>query len=632
MDRDGTTRPPTARGSAHDEPDENATGSDRGMPAPHPGSPARETVEREAAMRRAAAAIRDGGDGGPPPRHPDRGIANPGLARRAFAVLADNSRGYAIFLLNPDGIITFWGESARLMKWWTREQAEGGHLRMLYPDGGSEDGTAEQHLREAAATGEYTGEGHRVRSDGSTFWGGITLTALHHPDGTLAGFVKLTRDLTAQRVTEAAREAALEAADTANRQKSTFLATMSHEIRTPLNAILGYTDLMRLELTGPMSGKQRQYLDKIRSSGQHLLGLVEDVLSLSQAEAGRLSLAREKLRAGDVVAKALGMIEPMARERGVEIVNAVAGLAADHWSWGEEERVTQILLNLIQNAVKFSERGNRVIVSAGTADELPPDVERLGTEGPWVYFRVEDTGPGIAPEQITRIFEPFTQVDESATRRHSGSGLGLAISRHLARLMRGDVIARSEVGLGSTFLLWLCAAPAEEAASAPEPGEELGRRGAGTLHEIKYVMLAELERILSAYIERVRSDPAVSRARASSPAELEDHLASFLTDVAVTLASMELGSAGESDALQSGTAIERTIAEHHGRQRARLGWNEQEIRREFEILRQEVAGAVRRRVRRPRPREVEEMVQVLNEFIDRAEHVSLASYRLLMGE
>jgi PAS domain S-box-containing protein len=166
---------------------------------PHPH--ASETAEREAAFRRARARRLE-----PDPRE-TRGTAvrsaiwdhNP-----AFAALADNVRDYAIFLMDRDGVMTFWGEGAHLMKWWTREEAKGGHLRMLYPEGGSEDGTAEEHLHEAEIQGEYVGEGCRVRRDGSTFWAGVTLTALRDPEGDLIGFAKTTRDLTARRATEQA--------------------------------------------------------------------------------------------------------------------------------------------------------------------------------------------------------------------------------------------------------------------------------------------------------------------------------------------------------------------------------------------------------------------------------------------
>jgi PAS domain S-box-containing protein len=148
--------------------------------------------ERRAARLRARAA---GSDTARP--RPDL------LSGLAFVSLAENVRDYAIFLMDSEGVICYWGEGARLMKWWTKAEAEGSHLRLLYPEDGSEDGTADDHLREAAATGEYTGEGQRIRSDGSTFWAGVTLTALRDPAGQLVGFAKVTRDLTVRRAAEA---------------------------------------------------------------------------------------------------------------------------------------------------------------------------------------------------------------------------------------------------------------------------------------------------------------------------------------------------------------------------------------------------------------------------------------------
>jgi len=468
----GAPSTPGTSGIAHHPPGNGAGAA---------GGGAAEERERAAAWRRAQERERlgagaHGGNGGAPPA----GV-EPEVMQKAFAALAESVRDYAIFLMNPDGIITLWGEGARLMKWWTREQAEGGHLRLLYPAGGSDDGTAEAHLAEAAERGEYTGEGMRVRSDCSTFWAGVTLTALRDERGKLLGFSKVTRDLTARRAADEELAAASQAAhlarvaaERASRAKSEFLATMSHEIRTPINAILGYHELLDIEVQGELTNGQRTYLSRAMASGRHLLALVDEVLDFSRLEADRTAVSRDAFRLGHIIGGAIELVAPQARARGLELVDAASGYASAVLAWGDEGRARQVLINLLSNAVKFTEPRNgqagRITVSAGMAQQPSPDAELTG-EGPWAYVRVEDTGRGIAGDQLRAIFEPFVQGDMALTRTHGGTGLGLAISRRLARLMGGDLTARSEVGTGSDFVLWLPAAPGE--AVAREGGDGL---------------------------------------------------------------------------------------------------------------------------------------------------------------
>ncbi|HEV7589408.1 MAG TPA: PAS domain-containing sensor histidine kinase [Longimicrobium sp.] len=471
-----------------------------------------EQREREAAWRRGREhAARD----------PHVGAAHPAVAARAFAALAENVRDYAIFLMDTGGVITFWGEGARLMKWWTKEEAEGGHLRLLYPPGGAEDGTAEAHLAEAAERGEYTGEGQRVRSDGSTFWAGVTLTALFDGDGAPLGFAKVTRDLTARRAAEAAMRAANEAAeeafraaeaartqsDEANQAKSLFLATMSHEIRTPLNAVIGYSDLLDLEIAGPLTDLQRSQLRRIRGSSMHLLGIIDEVLDFSRVEAGRVEVDRSAVRLARPIEAALQMVQVQAAHRRLQLTDAVSRLAADVPCWGDEGRVRQILVVLLSNAIKFTAPGGRITVSAGTAARPSPDAQLRGP-GPWAYVRVEDTGHGIPAGRLSAIFEPFEQADMALTRQHGGTGLGLTIARRLARLMGGDLTVRSEVGTGTAFFLWLAAAPEEALTSALSRGGHVDPPGPGVFLEVRDVIFAELERLLHVYVGRLRSDPA----------------------------------------------------------------------------------------------------------------------------
>jgi PAS domain S-box-containing protein len=433
---------------------------------------AREARERDAARRRGLEAARAGGAHSAERPHPERRVERRAVraAERAFAALAENVRDYAVFLLDPDGIITYWGEGARLMKWWSVAEAVGAHLRMLYLDGGSEDGTAEAHLEAAARTGESVSEGRRVRSDGSTFWAGVTLTALREADGTLLGFAKVTRDLTARRAADAALVAAAEAerarasAEAVADAKSQFAATVSHEVRTPINAVLGYADLLAAGIEGPLTAGQRAFVERLRTSAQHLLGVVEDVLDLSRIDGHAAVVERRVGRVGDVVAAALALVEPQARQRGLELVEDLRTQAEGLSYFGDEARVRQVIVNLLANAVKFTQPRDgapgRVTVSAGAATEPAAVVHHPGA-GPWVYVRVEDTGPGIPEEQLGTIFEPFVQVGRRGNDPVGGAGLGLTISRRLARLMGGEISVESAVGVGSAFVLWLPVAPIE---------------------------------------------------------------------------------------------------------------------------------------------------------------------------
>jgi PAS domain S-box-containing protein len=231
-------------------------------------------------------------------------------------------------------------------------------------------------------------------------------------------------------------------AEEANKAKSAFLAMMSHELRTPLNAIGGYVQLLEMGIHGPVTNAQLEALGKITRSQRHLLRLINDVLNLARIEAGRVDYDLETFPLREVIDTVMPMVEPQFAARRLRCeLDVPPELAA----YADREKVQQILLNLLSNAIKFTPADGCVSVD-GFVD--PGHEDR-------VYLRVRDTGVGIPQERLEDVFEPFVQVDVSHARRTEGTGLGLAISRDLARGMGGDLRARSEQGVGSSFTLTL---------------------------------------------------------------------------------------------------------------------------------------------------------------------------------
>jgi len=235
-------------------------------------------------------------------------------------------------------------------------------------------------------------------------------------------------------------ESARREAEAASRAKGQFLAVMSHELRTPLNAILGYSELVEMGVHGPVTDAQRDAMGRIRRSGQHLLALVNNVLSLERAEVGESETELTSVPVAQLFGDADALTRPQAEAKGITLT--VDTPPPELNVVGEREKAGQVLANLLSNAVKFTPAGGRISLTYAVDDEA-------------VYLRVTDSGLGVPAEELDRIFEPFVQLDSGLTRKAEGAGLGLAISRRLARLMGGDLTVESEVGKGSTFTMSL---------------------------------------------------------------------------------------------------------------------------------------------------------------------------------
>ena len=277
---------------------------------------------------------------------------------------------------------------------------------------------------------------------GQPLWVALEVDPLHDESMALTGFVGLGTDVTERREAERLMREAKENAEETAREKSRFLASMSHEIRTPLNAVLGLTDLLLLT---ELDEQQREFVGTAHTSGQLLLALVNDILDYSALDAGRLDLEDRAFRLDTMLRDTVGMFRTEAKRRGVALLND-AEQEVPTMVRGDETRIRQILVNLLGNGLKFTESGQV---------DLEARVVARDADSARVQFVVSDTGIGIPADRMARLFQPFSQVDASTTRRYGGSGLGLSICRLLVDRMGGTIEVSSKPGVGSTFVVEL---------------------------------------------------------------------------------------------------------------------------------------------------------------------------------
>ncbi len=377
-------------------------------------------------------------------------------SEQRYRALLDTA-GSAIIIMAADGRIKEWNREAERIYGWSREEAlEKDYIKLCI---------AKPNQRRVTSDFASARKGHLLREVEHEIQarGGAKRVLLWDVDRLFddnqlaAGTIAIGQDIT-DRIRARAQldrshkelerknrelTGAKETAEAASRAKSTFLANMSHELRTPLNAIIGYSDMLKEELEDHGHTAMIPDLTRIWSAGKHLLRLINDILDLSKIEAGKMSLVLESFNLAELVEDAVTSITPLATRTG----NNVEVYCSDDLGMitADRTRVRQIFLNLLSNACKFTEQDTITMTAHRVSKE---DVH-------YVTIAVSDNGIGMTADQLKKLFQPFSQADESSTRQYEGTGLGLAISRRFCQMMGGDITVMSDYGKGSTFTILL---------------------------------------------------------------------------------------------------------------------------------------------------------------------------------
>lgn len=354
------------------------------------------------------------------------------ISEERVRLLVDSVRDYAIFMLDPEGIVQSWNAGAQAIKGYEPSEIIGRHFRSFYTPEDQAAGKPERELAEARAHGRIEDEGWRVRKDGTLFWANVVLTAVLGPDGGLRGFAKVTRDMSERR--------RLEELERSSRRMNEFLAMLAHELRNPLAPIRNAVTIMQLEtLSSPVLRNCRDVIDRQLT---HVTRLVDDLLDVGRLTTGKIKLRKELVRMGDIVARSVEVARPIVTAR--RHVLSVEQPPDPVYVQGDATRLSQVLQNLLVNAAKYTPEGGRIQLRVAAADSF-------------VYLVVSDNGRGLSPEHLQTIFQLFVQADTgTSVGSESGLGIGLTLARSLAEMHGGSIEATSPgLGQGSTFTVRL---------------------------------------------------------------------------------------------------------------------------------------------------------------------------------
>ncbi len=420
----------------------------------------------------------------------------------------------SIIITNRDGAIEYANPKFCQFTGYSVEEVLGQNPLIL--QGGEHTPEYYQEMWETILSGnEWRGEFYNRIKDGTLVWERASISPIRDESGSITHFVGVKEDISEEKRlhSELARMAesdksARDQAEQANMAKSDFLASMSHEIRTPLNAILGMTDLL---VETELNNEQGEYLAVVRSAGETLQGLIDDILDLSKIEAGMVQLDPTLFNLPDFLHQLLGMMSVRAYQKNLSLTSSLA-LGVPDWLVGDSFRLRQILLNLIGNAIKFTEQGSV---------ELRVEPIMVSDSEIKVLFSITDTGIGISPDKRLAVFDAFRQADTSTTRNYGGSGLGLAISQRLVEMMGGEISVESTLGIGSCFHFTCCfGAPTDTPSMRVEKDTE--ERTPGRNLSILLVDDNKDNRtVLSAYFRRTEHSVAIAVNGAEAVAKIK---------------------------------------------------------------------------------------------------------------
>jgi PAS domain S-box-containing protein len=375
------------------------------------------------------------------------------LSEERFRLLVGSVRDYAIFMLDPEGIVRSWNTGAQAIKGYEAGEIIGRHFSSFYTPQDRQAGKPEAELVAARRDGRVEDEGWRVRKDGTVFWANVVVTAVYDANRQLVGFAKVTRDMSERR--------RLQELESSSRRMNEFLAMLAHELRNPLAPIRNAVTIMQLEtLTSPVLRNCRDVIDRQLA---HVTRLVDDLLDVGRLNTGKIKLRKELLRLNEVVSRSTEAVRPLMSARGHQLEMRIPEEAM--YVHGDSTRLVQVLQNLLVNAAKYTPDGGRIRLE-------------LATEENFVKISVSDNGRGIAAENLERIFHLFMQAEAgTSSPSDSGLGIGLTLARSLVEMHGGTIDAYSP-GLrqGSTFIVRLPAA-AEATAAAEEERRDAAPSG-----------------------------------------------------------------------------------------------------------------------------------------------------------